>query len=77
MTIEDLLREPASLDDVINTLQELRADLLREPEAWENPTLEGYLEAMEAWLTACKDRIPPEATWRVFVGALTAAKLYE
>lgn len=76
-TLEDALREPATLDDVITTLHKLIADLNDKPEEWENPTLESYLEALVAWLTDVRQRVGDEPSWRLVESALRAAKVYE
>jgi hypothetical protein len=77
-TLEETLHEdPATINDVIEVLGKLLADLEVNREAWENPTLERYLEAMQAWLTAFKHRVGPEPSWRLVVEMLEAARIYE
>lgn len=76
-SIEEVLRdESASAADVIRTLRELRADLQRNPDGWENGTLERYLEAMEAWVTAVGPRVG-DPSWRFVALMLEAGKIYE
>jgi hypothetical protein len=36
--------------DVVTTIRHLLADLNANPNAWENPTLDRYLDSMAAWL---------------------------
>jgi hypothetical protein len=55
----------------------LRHDLTTQRDQWENPTLEGYLEAMEAGI---RDAGQPQITgpgWRTFADILFAARVYE
>jgi hypothetical protein len=77
MTIEDLLREPASLDDVINTLHELRSNLQEHEHEWQNITLDHYLESMARWLRDVRGRVGTEASWRLLIQLLIAGKYYE
>jgi hypothetical protein len=76
-TIEDVLNEEGSLSDVIATLESLRSDLQEHPERWENPSLERYLEAMQAWLSAFGGRLGDKPSWNVVSEMLEAAKIYE
>ena len=64
-------------EDVLETIRYLLADLKANPDAWENPTLERYLDAMSAWLEASgkKQNRPP--SWELIVEMLEAAKIYE
>ncbi|NNC16737.1 hypothetical protein HJC22_13525 [Corallococcus exiguus] len=62
---------------VLETLESLRADLERNPEAWENPTLPRYLESMQAWLEASQESSPRELSWDLIVDMLEAARIYE
>jgi len=62
----------------------LRADLATNPEGWENPTLDRFLEAMEAWIADMegyyKNRGEEPAdspTWKTFGDILIAATMYE
>ncbi|MBD3919674.1 hypothetical protein H8B09_12995 [Paenibacillus sp. PR3] len=66
----------SSKDELIAYLHELRRDLNEHAEDWENPTLNRFLEAMEAWLSdsgAYSDSL----TWSVFATTLAAGKAYE
>jgi hypothetical protein len=62
----------------------LRAELAANPEEWENPTLDRFLEAMEAWIADSEGYYknqgqapadPP--TWKTFGDILIAARMYE
>ena len=62
----------------------LRHDLESDGESWENPTLDRFLEAMEAWVREMDGiytntgRQPIEIpTWKTFAEILYAAKIYE
>lgn len=65
------------LRKVLEALGSLRADLERNPEAWENPTLPRYLESMQAWLEASQEKSLREPSWDLIVDMLEAAKIYE
>ena len=62
----------------------LRADLATNPERWENPTLDRFREAMEAWIADMEGyyknrgqgRVDPP-TWKTFGDILIAATMYE
>jgi hypothetical protein len=75
--IEDVLNEEGSLGDVIATLEALRIDLKERPDSWENPSLERYLEAMQAWLSAFSGRLGDKPSWKLISEMLEAAKIYE
>lgn len=55
----------------------LHADLKSNPDAWENGTLDRFLEAMQAWLkdSDASESIDPK--WRAFAQTLLAARVYE
>lgn len=74
---ERLLANPGTVDDTLRTLSELRESIKREPEKWENSTLEQYLEAMMRWLEDMKHRVGDKPCWELFSLMLEAAKLYE
>ena len=63
--------------DVVNTLNDLLADLNANPDGWENPTLERYLEAMAAWLDSARLRQTGDASWDLLCDLLEAGKIYE
>ena len=44
-----------SKTDLVQFVARLRADLTENPDAWENPTLDRFLEAMAAWVAASDD----------------------
>jgi hypothetical protein len=52
--------------------------------AWENGTLDAFLEALEAWVSEAPgwygnhgQDLPPQGDWTFFARALTAARVYE
>ena len=68
---------PGTVEDVVRRLSELSESIKREPEAWENQTLERYLDAMTRWLEDMKDRVGEKPCWELFAIMLEAAKIYE
>jgi hypothetical protein len=64
-------------DDAIAAIRGLLSDLEKNPNSWENPTLERYLESMAAWLESYGDKHNPLPSWDMMVQMLEAAKFYE
>jgi len=72
-------------DDLATFVGELRQDLLRHPDEWQNLTLDHYLESLSAWLSDMADdyfhlngeRMPESPSWRALGEMLLAAKYYE
>ncbi len=70
--------------DLVALVQALCADLQANPEAWENATLDRYLQALASWIED-SDRyynnqgrpIPTTPSWRDVADMLMAAKMYE
>ncbi|MEU7296083.1 hypothetical protein AB0A76_23190 [Streptomyces exfoliatus] len=65
-------------------LARLREDHAANSQQWENATLEGFLEALQAWTDASPGwyrnfghDLPREGDWTFFARALTAARIYE
>ena len=63
--------------DVVASIHKLLANLEENPDSWENPTLERYLEAMAAWLEAYGNKHNPPPSWELMAQMLEAAKIYE
>ena len=70
--------------DLIAFLQELHQDHRDNPQAWENNTLERFLEALAAWtqdMDGCylnqKLPAPEQPEWKTFAHMLIAATMYE
>ena len=71
-----------SQQEVLGLLEELIQELREHPERWENATLDGYLEAMRAWLTDVGDDWQTHVDakgmpWSLIGALLSAAKVYE
>ena len=64
-------------NDAIETIDQLLRELKEDPEHWENPTLERYLDAMRAWLNDSKNKNLEQPSWDLIVQMLRAAKIYE
>jgi hypothetical protein len=64
-------------NDAVQAIRRLLSQLKDDPEAWENPTLDRYLDGMAAWLedSGKKDNRP--ASWDLIIEMLEAAKIYE
>ena len=75
--VELIEANPGTVDSVLKSLGELNESLRRDPQSWENPTLERYLEAMERWLTALKGEVADKPCWELFALMLEAGKDYE
>jgi hypothetical protein len=73
-----------SKDNLAEFVYLLREDLLKNREAWENTTVENYLEAMEAWIRVM-DQARGSAgkgpigfpSWQTVAEILLAASAYE
>jgi hypothetical protein len=64
-------------NDVFATIEKLCRDLAQNPDSWENPTLERYLEAMGRWLEDSSKKNPQPPSWEFIIQMLEAAKIYE
>ena len=77
-TFEDILRrDPGSIDETLRCLEELIQEFKDDPASWENPTIDRLLEAMHAWLSAVRSRVPDPPSWKLVELMLRAAKIYE
>lgn len=70
--------------DLVAFVQALCADLQANPEAWENVTLDRYLQALASWIEDSDGYynnqgrpIPTTPSWRDVADMLMAAKIYE
>ncbi len=81
MNIGELPDKIKTKEDFIFFLQQLQDDLLNNRESWENPGLERYLEAMEAFLSGSTEesmnRIDFTPSWSLFARIMVAASVYE
>jgi hypothetical protein len=72
-----------SAHDLVAVVTRMRTDLAENPDGWENPTLERFLEAMAAWLAMFPqsyvntDQVVPNPDWRFVADVLLAARVYE
>jgi hypothetical protein len=71
-------------EDAARTVRAMLSDLRTHPGAWENSTLERYLEALAASLTDLDgayahrgETIPDQPTWRLLAELLVMASDYE
>lgn len=64
-------------EDAIRVIEAMTADLRLHPDAWENSTLERFLEALGALLESGGGSQAEEPTWRLLAKALVAASGYE
>lgn len=70
--------------DVVDVVQQMLADLRAHPTAWENPSLERFLDALAGCLEAVPggdvvhgERAPAQLTWRLLAEILVKASGYE
>lgn len=64
-------------EDVVAAIRNLLVDLKENPDSWENPTLERYLDAMAAWVESSGKKHNQPLTWDLVVEMFEAAKIYE
>jgi hypothetical protein len=71
-------------EDLVAFVQALQADLVRNPDRWENPSLDRFLGALASWIEDMdgfylnQGRAPPSTpTWRTIGEMLAAARIYE
>ena len=82
--IETIAQNVKSKDDFISFMAALIHDLKNNPDAWENQSLEAYLEAVQSWVEDMdgyyannNKPVPDNISWKVFADTLIAAKMYE
>jgi hypothetical protein len=73
-----------SSNDLATFVEALQQDLRDNPDDWENPGLERYLEALAAWIRDMPGYFgnqgiaqPKEPTWSLVASMLHSAKIYE
>lgn len=71
-------------EELVIFLRELHQDFQRHGETWENNTLDGFLEALAAWVNDCPAsyrnsgrELPAGGDWTFMAHALQAATIYE
>ena len=84
MTLNERVRAIATKKDLVAFIRALRTDLLRNPQDWDNDSLERYLEGMAAWTDVMENffrnesrEMEAEPKWRLFGEMLFAATMYE
>jgi hypothetical protein len=84
MELEARLDTVVTVADLADLVAALADDLARNPEAWENPTLPRFLDALSVWLRdqehshVARGEPPLDPpTWRSLGAALLAARIYE
>lgn len=77
-------RAVGTRQDLARFVNDLRLDLETSSDAWENPTLDRYLEALDAWLTDLDgaylnrgEPLPDQPDWSLVARMLVAASMYE
>ena len=82
MELNELARSIETRGELVEFILALREDFRTNPDEWENPTLDRYLEAFAGWLTdldglaANQGRpVPTQPDWGL--DALFAASMYE
>lgn len=82
--LDDLVVEIETRRDLIAFIEALRRDLATDPDEWENPSTDRYLDAIAAWLDGPDDAYaqfgedsPVVPSWRFFGKVLLAAKYFE
>jgi hypothetical protein len=80
----EMIKGVDSVKTLAHFIGELRLNLIAEPSEWENPSLERFLEAMEAWINTIDsyekntgDVDIRNPSWKTFAKILYAAKVYE
>ena len=63
-------------NDAVEAIRNLLVELREEPDTWENPSLDRFLDAMAAW-TEDSGRKDSPASWDLIIEMLRAGKLYE
>lgn len=71
-------------EEFADFVEAFRKELILAPDEWENPDLERFLGAMEAWVRAIDiyaknsgDKNISTPSWSTFAKILCAAKVYE
>jgi hypothetical protein len=84
MELDYLAEGVQSRHDLVAFIYALRGDLATNEAAWENPTLDRYLNALASWTNDMDgyfrnqgQEMPPEPTWQLIAFMLYAAHLYE
>ncbi|HTI97382.1 MAG TPA: hypothetical protein VL527_00660 [Dongiaceae bacterium] len=63
--------------DAVQAIRHLLTQLENNPNSWENPTLDRYLDSLAAWLEASGKKADRTPSWDLIIEMLEAAKIYE
>jgi hypothetical protein len=84
MTLYETLQNVESREGFAKFIAALRLDLSERTIEWENPTLDRFLSAIEAWVGSMENyyrntgqEFDGKPSWRTFADILYAGKIYE
>lgn len=84
MRLGDRVEKVRTREDFVEFVAALRKHLKGHKEEWENPELDGYLEALGAWTASLHHSsrnegvvLPEQPSWQLVARMLWAASLYE
>ena len=78
LKVNESIDQVNTVDDLVRFVQNLSEDFSKEPEGWENLTVDSYLESMAAWIKDFKKMSAENpGVLKMFASALIAAKYYE
>ncbi|SDA94857.1 hypothetical protein SAMN03159443_05342 [Pseudomonas sp. NFACC15-1] len=84
MELDKMIERMDTREEFADFICKLKEDLELNPSEWENPTLERFLDAMEAWVRAMNyyaknsgDEKALTPSWQTFAKILFASKIYE
>ncbi len=63
--------------DALQTIRQLLTQLKDNPDSWENPSLDRYLDGMAAWLEDSGKKQDQPPSWDLIIQMLEAGKIYE
>lgn len=76
--LEILAENDGALEDTLKAIELLIDELQHgKTEEWENVTLESFLDAMHAWLSAVGPGVQGQPSWKLIEHMMLAAKIYE
>lgn len=80
----EVIADVRSMGDFAQFVSMLRDDFIKNEEGWENPTMDRFLDAMQAWVISMDayhrktgEGIAVEPTWQGFAQTLHASTMYE
>jgi hypothetical protein len=84
MELHERLEMIRSKEDLAEFVTALHSDFKTNPTAWENDTLDRFLDRMQDWIRSMGayyqntgQECPEMPTWRTFAEILCAARIYE